>query len=324
VVITRRRVEHVARDTGFRPGAVEKVLRLCDILERLDRHPTACGQWVLKGGTALNLLYLDVPRMSVDIDLNFTGAVDREGMLAARPGFEGALSSVCERAGCAVRRAPSDHAGGKLRLRFDSVVGESQSLEVDVSYVARVPLLDRARLATRFPPEEPVEVPTLALVELAAGKLSALVQRSVARDAFDAVNLLRLVPGLLEDEGFRLCFVCQMAGGRHDPRELEIRCLAPEVRAVDQQLLPMLRVGEGSTPSDAEWLQQRLDDELEGVGARLLAWRPAEQEFLDRLHDEGEVAAEVLSPDPVVQERIRNQPMLQWKAHNVREHRRRG
>ncbi len=107
MVITRRRVEQVARDSGFRPGTVEKVLRLCDILERLDRHPTTRGQWVLKGGTALNLLYLDVPRMSVDIDLNFTGAVDREGMLAARPGFESALSSVCERAGSSARTNPS-------------------------------------------------------------------------------------------------------------------------------------------------------------------------------------------------------------------------
>jgi hypothetical protein len=324
VVITRSRVEEVARDSGFRPGTVEKVLRLCEILERLDRHPTTRGQWVLKGGTALNLLYLDVPRMSVDIDLNYTGAVDRDGMLSARPGFENALNAVCERSGCAVRRAPSDHAGGKFRLRFDSVVGESQNLEVDVSYVARVPLLGVARISARFPPDEPVEVPTLSLVELAAGKLCALVQRSVARDAFDAVNLLHLSPGLLDDGDFRLCFVCQMAGGRHDPRELEVRNLAPDARSVDQQLLPMLRVGAGSGPPDAGTMQRELDTELSGVEQRLLAWRPAEQQFLDRLHDEGVVDAEALSPDPVTQERIRNQPMLQWKAQNVREHRRLG
>ena len=324
MVITRRRVEQVARDSGFRPGTVEKVLRLCAILERLGRHPTTRGQWLLKGGTALNLLYLDVPRMSVDIDLNYTGAVDREGMLVARPAFENALNAVCERAGCAVRRAPSDHAGGKFRLRFDSVVGESQGLEVDVSYVARVALLDQARIATRFPPDEPVEVATLSLVELAAGKFSALVQRSVARDAFDAANLLQLSPGLVDDGDFRLCFVCQMAGGRHDPRKLEVRSLAPDVRSVDQQLVPMLRVGEDPEPSDAGTIQRELESVLSGVGERLLAWRPAERAFLDRLHDEGAVDAEVLHPDPEIQERIRNQPMLKWKAHNVREHRRRG
>jgi hypothetical protein len=36
---------------------------------------------VLKGGTALNLFVLDVPRLSVDIDLNYIGAADRETML---------------------------------------------------------------------------------------------------------------------------------------------------------------------------------------------------------------------------------------------------
>ena len=75
---TWSRVEQVARESGFRADAVEKVLRLCGILVRLSGHPTTRGMWRLKGGTALNLLHLDVPRMSVDIDLNFTGAVDRD------------------------------------------------------------------------------------------------------------------------------------------------------------------------------------------------------------------------------------------------------
>jgi predicted nucleotidyltransferase component of viral defense system len=322
-MITRRRVEQVAAETGFRADAVEKVLRLCAILERLDRHPTTRGRWLLKGGTALNLLYLDVPRMSVDIDLNFTGAVDREEMLALRPEFESALGVVCERSGCTVRRTPGDHAGGKFRLRFASVLGGSQNLEVDVSYVARVPLLEPRRLATRFPPDEPVEVSTLALHELAAGKFAALMQRTVARDAFDAVKLLLLVPGLLEDPHFRLCFVCQMAGGRHDPREMLVRDVVPEVRAVEQQLLPMLRLGEGHDPPGTRALHRQLEHELAGVGAELLAWRPAERRFLDRLHDDGELDATLLHSDAVVQERVRSQPMLQWKALNVREHRQR-
>lgn len=96
-MINRERVERVAKESGFRKDSVEKMMRLCRILRRLDSHPTTEGAWLLKGGTALNLLHLDVPRMSVDIDLNFTGAIDREGMVAARPGFEAALAAVCER-----------------------------------------------------------------------------------------------------------------------------------------------------------------------------------------------------------------------------------
>ncbi len=183
-MIHRERIEGLAAKSGFRKDSVEKVVRLCGILRRLDSHPTTAGQWLLKGGTALNLLHLDVPRMSVDIDLNYIGAGGRDAMAAARPGFEAALVSVCEREGCAVRRTPGEHAGGKFRLRFVSVFGGSQNLEIDASYVARVPLFGSDRLATRFPPDEPVEVATLSFKELAAGKFCALMQRSVPRDAF--------------------------------------------------------------------------------------------------------------------------------------------
>ena len=54
---------------------------------------------------------------------------------------------------------------------------------------------------------------------------------------------------------------------------------------------------------------------------RLLDWSAAERRFLDRLHDEGVVDAEALHGDPDVQDRIRSQPMLQWKALNVRKFR---
>lgn len=318
-MITRSRLESVARESGFRPAAVEKVMRLCGILRRLDSHPTTEDAWLLKGGTALNLLHLDVPRMSVDIDLNFTGAVDREGMLSARPGFEAALAAVCEREGCTVKRTPSEHAGGKFRLRFASVVGGSQNLEVDVSYVARVPLLGTERLSTRFPEGDPVEVTTLPLLELAAGKFTALMQRTVARDAFDAANLLQSNPDLLEDAEFRLAFVCSVAGGRHDPRCLEPCDPAPTVQAIGQQLLPMLQQDETSSSPDPDLLQEEIQAHLEGVAERLLRWSSAESEFLDRLHDEGEVDATILHSDPQVQQRIQTQPMLLWKAQNVRQ-----
>lgn len=320
-MITRSRLESVARESGFRPAAVEKVMRLCGILRRLDSHPTTEGAWLLKGGTALNLLHLDVPRMSADIDLNFIGAVDREGMRSARPGFEAALAAVCEREGCTVKRTPSEHAGGKFRLRFASVVGGSQNLEVDVSYVARVPLLGTERLSTRFPKGDPVEVTTLPLLELAAGKFTALMQRTVARDAFDAANLLQSNPDLLEDAEFRLAFVCSVAAGRHDPRCLEPCDPAPTVQAIRQQLLPLLQQDESSSSPDPDLLQKEIQAHLEGVAERLLCWSSAESEFLDRLHDEGEVDATILHSDPQVQQRIQTQPMLLWKAQNVRRRR---
>ena len=103
-MITSQAVRDTAGETGFRPDVVEKVLRLRGILERLDGHPNTRGMWVLKGGTALNLFYLDVPRLSIDIDLNFIGAEGVEEMRRVRPDFERGLTACCEREGCSVRR----------------------------------------------------------------------------------------------------------------------------------------------------------------------------------------------------------------------------
>jgi hypothetical protein len=147
------------------------------------------------------------------------------------------------------------------------------------------------------------------------------VQRSVARDAYDAVNLLDLMPGLVDNTEFRLAFVSTLAGGRHDPRDLARRNLVPDVSAVRQQLLPMLRQGGEGPALNAEDLHARLSNGLEGVMERLLRWSDDERRFLDRLHDEGVVEAELLHSDPEMQARICSQPMLLWKALNVREHR---
>ncbi len=318
-MITSRAINHVAGETGFRPDVVEKVLRLHGILGRLATHPITRGHWVLKGGTALNLLHLDVPRLSVDIDLNFVGTRDVEKMRLARPDFERALSACCEREDCSVRRAPSEHAGGKFRLRFPSLVGGSQSLEIDVSYVARVPLLGIERRFVRFPPESKLEIPTLKLEELAAGKFTALLQRTVARDAYDAAGLLELAPDLLSRPEFRIAFVCFMAASRFDVRSLDPDRGTLDERAVKRELEPMRRRVDGEHEKTSESLLAWMEEKLGSAVSDVIAWSGGERRFLDSLLNAGRIEPRTLTDDPVLQERIRAQPMLQWKAKNVRE-----
>ena len=78
---------------------IEKVLHLLNLLDKLNRHPMLKGKWVLKGGTALNLFLFDLPRLSVDIDLNYVGALERKAMLADRPKVEQAAQAVFSREG---------------------------------------------------------------------------------------------------------------------------------------------------------------------------------------------------------------------------------
>ncbi len=49
----------------------------------------------------------------------------------------------------------------------------------------------------------------------------------------------------------------------------------------------------------------------------VLPFNDSESEFLDLLLDKGKIDASILTPDKELQDRIRCQPLLQWKALNV-------
>ena len=156
-----------AAATGFPAEALEKAMRLLGLLQALRSHPFLKRRLVLKGGTALNLFVFDLPRLSVDVDLNYVGAGERDTMVAERPGVEQAIQAVCGRLGLQVRRRPSEHAGGKWRLTYDSAQGHPGTLELDVNFLlccARRsgPLSWRrhARLGAAVPPRFPCSTST--------------------------------------------------------------------------------------------------------------------------------------------------------------------
>jgi predicted nucleotidyltransferase component of viral defense system len=67
---TPAQIRELAQNTGFPTENLEKVLRLRELLIEFHRHTILKGKLALKGGTALNLFYLNLARLSVDIDLN--------------------------------------------------------------------------------------------------------------------------------------------------------------------------------------------------------------------------------------------------------------
>lgn len=60
---------------GFQLRTLDKVERLLDLLDEMQRHPDLKGKLAMHGGTAINLFMLDIPRLSVDIDISYVGAL---------------------------------------------------------------------------------------------------------------------------------------------------------------------------------------------------------------------------------------------------------
>ena len=309
----------VVETTGFRAEMVEKVLHLLNLLSALNSHPFLKGKWVLKGGTALNMFMLDLPRLSVDIDLNYIGTLDREVMLLDRPKFEQAAQSVFSREGFTVKRVPKEHAGGKWRLSYQSFRDQSGNLEVDLNFMFRQPLWDIQIVDSHpFGDFQAKRIPVLDLHELAAGKLAALMARGQARDLFDCSRILKMDG--LERDRLRIAFVVYGGMNRKDWRTVSIEDVDFDPSELTKLLIPTLdtrAIQEQGSPVE---VGARLIRECrEGLGL-VLPFNDAEREFLDLLLDKGEIDSTILTADENLQKRIEQQPLLGWKALNVRQY----
>lgn len=74
----------MAKELGFVRDTLEKVCRLADVLKCMESDELLSKGIALKGGTAINLTIFDLPRLSVDIDLDYCRTTNREEMLADR------------------------------------------------------------------------------------------------------------------------------------------------------------------------------------------------------------------------------------------------
>ena len=273
----------------------------------------------LKGGSALNLFVFNIPRLSVDIDLNYIGAVEREKMLADRPKVDQAVGAVFSREGFTVKRVPIEHAGGKWRLNYQSFTGQSGNLEVDLNFMFRQPLWEVQSVDSRAVSDfRARNIPVLDIHELAAGKIAALFARHQARDLFDTHQLLCNVK--LDQKRLRTAFVVYGALNRKDWRTICLEDVAFDPEELKRMLIPVLRGNSVHGGEDISMFVQRLVSECREQLSVVYPLSAQEMEFLDRILTKGEIEPSLLTTDTDVQDRITRSPMLLWKALNVRRH----
>jgi len=303
-----------ANQAGFRPEILEKVLLLLELLEQFVSLPLLRNRIVLKGGTALNLFCFDhLPRLSVDIDLNYIGSPSREIMLQERPLIDEAIVAICRQNRFEIYRHPKEHAGGKMVLRYQSALGHIGNLEIDMNYMYRIPLWKIAHKNSHQWPFPAKNIPVLDIHELAAGKLHALFSRNASRDLFDTHRLLSKCT--FNKNQLRTAFVIYMAMSRKDWQTVHISNIEFDIDDLKNRLVPVLRKSETPPTSKIvlkKWAEQ-LIDECRDLLKIILPFTEAEQAFLTKLQDQGEIDPSLICSDDKLSERIRSHPALHWK-----------
>lgn len=281
--LDKKQIQHIAAEHNYTATNVEKVIRLCLILEDLNNRDEFAGKLLLKGGTAINLVAFEaLPRLSVDLDLDFAYNLSKEETADVRELINNALSSYCEEMGYKLTDR-SNYVLDSKSLLYRTTTGSLDKIKLDINYHSRCHVYPGVTSNIAIPfdiLDKPIQVAHLNLIELFAGKIKALYERCKPRDIFDIFTLSQ--SGLLstpeEQDKLRKCVVFYSVLGNADRPSLlqqnlnEIRKMP--FQALKTQLLPMLHTKLGHFDKDRlfdvaiaylENLMKLQDDELEFI-----------------------------------------------------------
>jgi len=312
--VSRAYLERCAGETGFLPETLEKVTGLGELADAFARHPLLGRALALKGGTALNLCFGASPgRLSVDLDYNYVGHLEREAMSRERPAVEEAVAVVAERLGFNVQLSAPAFAGRKFYLGYPSVFGPRKRVEVDLNFLWREPVdgLSGRNLWQPGELDSPC-VTTVSLLELCVGKVLAFLDRGTPRDAWDITRLAAMPERPLDSGAVRAWTIALSAMfplplPRYGRERIEQVLTARRIR---EELVPMLTGGGALEPTAL------LVDAWDAVAPLLRLTQP-ETDYVSGI-EQGEIRADLLFPDaPEAAAQVCRHPQIRWKVENV-------
>lgn len=312
-MFSREYLEKMSHRTDFPTESLQKQMTLLDLLREISRHHLLRKKFALKGGTAINLFWFPLPRLSVDIDLNYVASGDRATMLKERPILEEALKKLIESRGISVEYASTEeHVGGKWRLRAPSTFGGNFTLEIDLNYLMRVPVLGiHGKQPFKLDEDYMFDFDSVAFEELFGGKVKALLERSAARDLYD-VSMLSGTSLKYDLSSLRKISILFGITSKQDWRKMDFRTIdVIDQKIIDEELTPLLKLNE--TPSLEE-----MKSNAKEILATILNYKENEKKFLDRFLGEGKYEPELLFDDEHAQ-LLRNHPAVLWKLQNLRK-----
>jgi predicted nucleotidyltransferase component of viral defense system len=314
-MIPRKQLEQDAASVSFRPEMVEKALTALSLLEAFVAHPYLRERFAVKGGTAINLFYFPLPRLSVDLELNYLGSGNEKETDGERTQMIAALRAACQKTGLLLYEPRKEHNCWTWETSYRSPLVGQGGLSINLHFLFRRPLWPILLHSSQpFACRGVVSAPVTDLHELAAEKIVALFCRKVSVDLFDAHTLLEQKG--LDQQRLRLGFVLFGAMNERDWRTIKVQDVSFRSEEFRTRLVPLLRK-ETLQDTKIETYSDRITEECRSSLAAVLPLQEQEHEFLDRLLDYGELRGELLTQDAAMVERINRHPGLTWKGETV-------
>ncbi len=308
----KRLLSQQAKELNFIRDTYEKVFRLTKVLEYFNNDPTLSECLALKGGTAINLTIFNMPRLSVDIDFDYTRNNSREEMLREREEINRTINAYMAMEGYDLSaKSKSYHSLDSLVFSYINSAGIKDNIKVETNYSLRCHVLPQEiRSIETLKVFSPTKIMTLNPIEIFASKIVALLSRTAARDLYDINNMLRFeVLNKSDEEILRKCVVFYTAiTSATIFQNFNIECIGNLTDyTIKSSLNPVLRKSE---KFDLETAKKNVKTFL----SDLLVLTGNEKKFLNAFRDR-EYLPELLFEGEILR-RIKEHPMALWKTRS--------
>ena len=300
----------LATESGFVRDTFEKVLRLKEILRFLNENDFLREHLLLKGGTAINLSVFNLPRLSVDIDMDYTPNDSREDMLECRAKITDLIKAYMESEGYLLSDASRfSHSLDAFYYNYQNAGGNRDMIKIELNYSLRAHIFEpvyRNILPETF--DDGMKIRMVDPMEIFAAKGNALITRAAARDLYDWCNMMS--EGLFEGQRdlLRKCFVFYMTisadslNKSFDTSAIDML----DFNKIRRDLFPVLNRKDDFQLDERKRLAK---DYIE----RLMVLTANEQEYLDKF-EQKKYMPELLFDDAEIVKRVKNHPMALWKC----------
>lgn len=298
-----------AKELGFVRDTFEKVCRLADILRFIENDSLLRDKIALKGGTAINLTMMDLPRLSVDIDLDYVGSLDREQMLLDKEEINVHLSKYTRANGYMLSpKSKSYYALDSKVYEYKNAAGMKDNIKIEINYMLRTHILELQRRQLNLAWMQPTAILCVNPIEIYGTKIVALLTRTAARDLYDVYSMIR--HQLFKGEDLKELVKCtafySAVGAQHAPKEYELDNIDTiTTQKIKTDLYPVLRNSERfNLKNTQEIIKTYLMDNFQIDENTIIFWES---------FNKGLYRPELLFNDQQL-ERVKEHPMAIWKC----------
>lgn len=307
---SKQYINEIAQKSGFLTNNTEKVIRLLDVLKFIDEDLNRISpQLILKGGTAINLIYTNLTRLSVDIDLDYVGSLEKEQTLKDREIILESLDNYMLKEGYSVSSKSRGSAILASRTyAYINAYGNRDNIKVEINFIDRIHILPIVnRKINYFDKEVMIKAPLEE--ELFAMKICALIDRSKPRDLYDTFRLKNDFMNLEKDKLRKLTVFYLSLDAIFELNENSYKGIeAVSQDSIKKELLPVLKKNE---KFNLEAIKQEVINFLQD----LLVLTSDETKYLKEF-SKGTFNPSLIF-DVCSAERAAKHPMAKWRINNI-------